>query len=356
MRKSRKDKPFGEVVDLFCGVGALSHGLKQAGFEIKAGYDTDARCKFAFETNNRATFHARDVSKLTAKEVSAHFTGSFPKILAGCAPCQPFSTYKQRYDEDPQWGLVEKFAKLAVQVAPDFVTMENVPALERYKDGKVFQRFVDTLKRGGYSVEWTIARCEEFGVPQRRRRLVLIAAKDRSAVPLNAGKTAAVSVMEAIGGLPRLAAGEADPNDRLHVASSLSDLNLRRIRASKPGGTWRDWPNELRAACHRKPSGKTYSGVYARMTWDNPSPTMTTQCYGYGNGRFGHPDQDRAISLREAAILQSFPPNYRFLPEKEAPSMKEVGRWIGNAVPVKLGEAIGKQIAQLYYGDDFFAK
>lgn len=356
MRKKRKVKSYGEVVDLFCGVGALSHGLKQAGFDIMAGYDTDARCKFAFETNNSATFHARDVSKLTAKEVDAHFTRTLPTVLAGCAPCQPFSTYKQRYDEDPQWGLVEKFAKLAVQVAPDFVTMENVPALERYKEGKVFQRFVDILKNGGYSVEWTVARCEEFGVPQRRRRLVLIAAKDRSAVPLKVGKTAAVSVMEAIGRLPKLAAGETDPNDRLHVASSLSDLNLRRIRASKPGGTWRDWPKELRAACHMKPSGKTYSGVYARMTWNDPSPTMTTQCYGYGNGRFGHPDQDRAISLREAAILQSFPPDYQFLPKSETPSMKEVGRWIGNAVPVKLGEAIGKQIAHLYYGEEFIAK
>ncbi len=125
MSKKRKAKPLGEVVDLFCGVGALSHGLKQAGFHIRAGYDTDARCKFAFETNNGATFQTRDVSKLTAKEIGAHFTGSPPAVLAGCAPCQPFSTYKQRYDEDPQWGLVEKFAKLAVQVAPDFVTMED---------------------------------------------------------------------------------------------------------------------------------------------------------------------------------------------------------------------------------------
>ena len=356
MAKKRKVKPLGEVVDLFCGVGALSHGLKQAGFDIRAGYDTDARCRFAFEANNGATFQARDVSKLTAKEIAAHFTGSLPTVLAGCAPCQPFSTYKQRYDEDPRWGLVEKFARLAVQVGPDFVTMENVPALERYKEGKVFQRFVDTLREAGYSVEWTIARCEEFGVPQRRRRLVLIAAKERTAVPLSAGKTAAISVREAIGGLPNLEAGETDPNDRLHVASSLSELNLRRIRASKPGGTWRDWPKELRAACHRKPSGKTYPGVYARMTWSDPSPTMTTQCYGYGNGRFGHPEQDRAISLREAAILQSFPADYQFLPRTEKPSLKEVGRWIGNAVPVKLGEAIGKQIALLHYGEEFVGK
>ena len=351
MKKKGKGEPLGEVVDLFCGVGALSYGLKQAGFEIKVGYDIDRRCRYAFETNNFAKFHARDVSKLTAKEVWAHFSGNLPTVLAGCAPCQPFSTYKQGYDEDPQWGLVENFACLAVKVMPDFVTMENVPALERYKGGRVFDRFVSTLRRSGYSVEWTTAKCEEFGVPQRRKRLVLIAAKDRQAVKLTTEKTAAVSVAEAIGSLPHLSAGQTDPEDNLHVASSLSELNLRRIRASRPGGTWRDWPKDLRAACHRKPSGKTYPGVYARMTWGEPSPTMTTQCYGYGNGRFGHPEQDRAISLREAAILQSFPPDYQFLPSSEKPSLKEVGRWIGNAVPVKLGEAIGKQIAQLHYGD-----
>lgn len=349
-RKNRKSKPLGEVVDLFCGVGALSHGLLKAGLEIKAGYDTDARCKFAYESNNKAGFHTRDVSKLTASEIKAHFTGERPSVLAGCAPCQPFSTYKQRYDEDPQWGLVKKFARLAVQVEPDYVTMENVPALERYKDGRVFGEFVSILREAGYSVEWTIAKCEEFGVPQRRRRLVLIAARHRQASALKVGRTAAVTVQEAIGNLPKLSAGETDPNDKLHVASSLSDLNIQRIKASKPGGTWRDWPEELRAACHRRSSGKTYPGVYARMTWDAPSPTMTTQCYGYGNGRFGHPDQDRAISLREAAILQSFPRGYKFLPETETPSMKEVGRWIGNAVPVKLGEAIGRQIVQLHYG------
>lgn len=355
MNKKSKAKPLGEVVDLFCGVGALSHGLMQAGFEIKAGYDTDARCKYAYETNNAASFYARDVSKLTAKEIKAHFSGDRPSVLAGCAPCQPFSTYKQRYDEDPQWGLVEKFATLAVQVEPDFVTMENVPALERYKEGRVFHKFVSILENAGYSVEWTIAKCEEFGVPQRRRRLVLIAARNGKAVTLAAGRTAALSVMDAIGGLPKLDAGQSDPKDKLHVASSLSELNLKRIRASRPGGTWRDWPKELLAVCHTKPSGKTYSGVYARMTWDDPSPTMTTQCYGYGNGRFGHPEQDRAITLREAAILQSFPPDYQFLHKSEKPSLKEVGRWIGNAVPVKLGEAIGKQIVQIHYGDERLA-
>lgn len=336
----------GEVVDLFCGVGALSYGLKKAGLVIKAGYDVDSRCKHAFESNNDASFFARDVAGLTADEVKSHYSGNVPSVLAGCAPCQPFSSYKQRYDEDPQWSLVAKFAKIAVEVEPDFVTMENVPALLRYKGGDVFQEFCDLLTEAGYQLKQTVAKCEDFGVPQRRRRLVVIAARSVDLLPLNPTHSAAVSVRDAIASLAELNAGEADPHDRLHTVAALTEINLRRIRASKPGGTWRDWPKELRAPCHRRKTGKTYPGVYARMSWDEPSPTMTTQCYGYGNGRFGHPEQDRAISLREAAILQSFPDDYDFVPTDEKISFVELGRWIGNAVPVKLAEAIGHVITR----------
>jgi DNA (cytosine-5)-methyltransferase 1 len=333
-----------EVVDLFCGVGALSHGLKLAGCKIVAGYDVDDRCKYAFEKNNDATFYRRDVSKLSASEISAHFSGEGPSILAGCAPCQPFSTYKQRYDEDPQWSLVRKFAEFAVEVAPDFVTMENVPALLRYKGGYVFEEFKSLLEAAGYQVSHTVAECEKFGVPQRRRRLVVLASRLGPPPELKSTCSGYASVREAIATLPPLAAGATSESDLLHTASALSPKNLRRIKASSPGGTWRDWPLELRADCHRRPTGKTYPGVYARMEWDKPAPTMTTQCFGYGNGRFGHPEQDRAISLREAAILQSFPSDYQFLPPNEEPSMKEVGRWIGNAVPVRLAEHIGSAI------------
>jgi DNA (cytosine-5)-methyltransferase 1 len=335
-----------EVVDLFCGVGALSHGLMLAGCKIVAGYDVDRRCKFAFEENNGGQFHTRDVSKLLASEISAHFTGSAPSVLAGCAPCQPFSTYKHRYAEDPQWSLVNKFSELASEVLPDYVTMENVPALLKYKDGAVFRSFCETLERAGYSVQHMIAHCERFGVPQKRRRLVVLAARNFKLSCLPEGTNGYRSVREAIASLPPIAAGETCKCDPLHVSSSLSEINLRRIRQSRPGGTWRDWPEALRADCHKRPTGKTYPGVYARMDWDKPAPTMTTQCYGYGNGRFGHPDQDRAISLREAAILQSFPAEYRFLPPGDNVSMKEVGRWIGNAVPVGLAQAIGLHIIQ----------
>jgi DNA (cytosine-5)-methyltransferase 1 len=316
-----------EVVDLFCGVGALSHGLKLAGCKIVAGYDVDSRCKYAFETNNDATFYPRDVSQLDASEISAHFSGAGPSVLAGCAPCQPFSTYKQRYDEDPQWGLVRKFAEIAVEVAPDFVTMENVPALLRYKGGYVFEEFKSLLESAGYRVSHTVAECEKFGVPQRRRRLVVLASRLGPAPELRPTGSGYVSVRDAIVGLPPLAAGATSDSDALHTASGLSPKNMRRIKSSRPGGTWRDWPVELRADCHRKKSGKTYSGVYARMEWDKPSPTMTTQCFGYGNGRFGHPEQDRAISLREAAILQSFPSDYKFLPPNEETSTRQLSSW-----------------------------
>lgn len=333
-----------EVVDLFCGVGALSHGLKLAGCKILAGYDTDERCKHAFETNNGGNFYKRDVGRMSAYEIMGHYTGDGPSVLAGCAPCQPFSTYKQRYAEDPQWGLVTKFAKLAAEVQPDFVTMENVPALKRYKDGAVFREFKAILNEAGYPVRATIAKCELFGVPQNRRRLVVVAARHKKIGRLIPADNVGMTVRKALEHLPPIAAGDAHPDDNLHVASSLSELNMKRMLLSKPGGTWKDWPEELRAACHRRASGRTYPGVYARMEWDKPSPTMTTQCFGFGNGRFGHPDQNRAISLREAAILQSFPESYEFLPVGEKPSVKEVGRWIGNAVPVQLGRAIGNSI------------
>lgn len=344
MRDGAEPEPLGEVVDLFCGIGSLSHGLLHAGFDIKAGYDTDRRCKHAFEKNNRATFHTRDVALLQPEEVLAHFSGKRPSILAGCAPCQPFSTYKQRYDEDPRWGLVESFGRLAVSVAPDFVTMENVPALLTYKGGTVFSNLCQDLEHAGYHVSWQIAKCELFGVPQKRRRLVLVASKAANPPQLSPTHQTPLTVRDAIADLPPVAAGTRSDDDPLHVSASLSETNLKRIRASKPGGTWRDWPYELRAKCHQRSSGKTYPGVYARMVWDSPSPTMTTQCYGYGNGRFGHPEQDRAITLREAALLQSFPPNYSFVPDGETPNMSEVGRWIGNAVPVKLAQAIGECI------------
>lgn len=330
------------AIDFFCGAGGLTHGLAKSGIEVVAGIDLDKACRFPFETNNGAVFIHKDIAKVTATEIKRLLGNAELTLLAGCAPCQPFSIYSQSARKEkahPDWGLVSTFGQLIKRVKPDFVTMENVPELAGHP---VFERFLDMLT--GYHVDWEIVECDEIGIPQKRSRLVLVASR-KGEIKLKLPKVRKkATVRHAIESLPKIGAGEQDKKDPLHTASRLMEVNLKRIRASKPGGTWRDWPASLRASCHRKESGKTYSSVYGRMEWDKPAPTMTTQCFGFGNGRFGHPDQDRGISLREAAIIQSFPRRYEFVNKGGSINMSALGRLIGNAVPVRLGELIGKTL------------
>ncbi len=334
-------------VDLFCGAGGLTHGFMLEGLPVVAGIDLDPACRFPYEANNgQARFLQRDIIEVTIDEIKSLFGDADLKILAGCAPCQPFSTYAQRYESDGEegrWGLLYHFARLAEGVMPDVITMENVPTVEKHK---VFHDFKASLEKLGYEVWAEVVDSSRYGVPQMRRRMVLLASRHGSIEMIDATHEKPKTVKQAIGRLRRLSAGEAAPRDKLHVTSTLSETNLERIKVSRPGGTWRDWPKHLVAECHRAESGRTYPGVYGRMEWDKPAPTLTTQCYGFGNGRFGHPEQDRAISLREAAILQSFPRKYAFIPKGGEVSFKVLGRLIGNAVPVDLGRAIARSIDQ----------
>ena len=336
----------GSVVDLFCGVGGLSHGFYLEGYEISAGVDTDEACRFAFEHNNDSTFICKSVSDLVAEEVAAEFFPGEPRILIGCAPCQPFSKYSQGRD-DPRWSLLVDFARIIAETCPDIVSMENVPRLRRFRSGAVFADFVHVLESNGYEVSHSVAFCPDFGIPQYRSRLVLLASRHGPIGPIEKthGPESYVTVRDAIGSLPALKAGEADHSDPLHRSSRLSDTNLSRIRASRPDGTWRDWPDDLVTSCHKRRSGRSYSSVYGRMAWSKPAPTMTTQFYGYGNGRFGHPEQDRAISLREGAILQTFPQDYAFIAPGQEVRSKTVGKLVGNAVPVVLARAIARAVA-----------
>lgn len=331
-------------VDLFCGAGGLTHGLILEGVPVVAGIDLDPACRYPYEANNQAQFVERDISEIGAGDLIELFGDTDIKILAGCAPCQPFSTYAQRYElnnKDGKWGLLYHFARLAEQANPSLITMENVPTVAKHA---VFHDFVDTLRNLGYKVWFDIVDSSKYGVPQTRKRMVLLASRLGDIKLIEATHPRPRTVRQAIGRLRTLSAGEVAPRDRLHATATLSDKNLQRIRASKPGGTWRDWPEQLIANCHKADSGRTYSGVYGRMEWDKPAPTMTTQCYGFGNGRFGHPEQDRAISLREAAILQSFPRDYAFVPKDGEVNFTALGRLIGNAVPVNLGRAIARSI------------
>lgn len=335
------------AVDLFCGAGGLTRGLLNAGIKVRAGIDLDPLCEYPYKQNNDVEFLKKSVTDLTPNEVRLFYRTRSLRLLAGCAPCQTFSTYNLKArtaeEKDKKWFLLLEFARLVTELTPELVTMENVPGLQSQD---VFQKFIKTLQDNNYHIKHQVVACADYGIPQDRHRLVLVASRLGAIRLLSPEEFGAnkQTVRDAIAYLPHLDAGERSKDDPLHQCSSLSPLNLKRIRASKPGGTWRDWPEDLVAKCHRKATGNSYGSVYGRMNWDEPAPTMTTQFFGFGNGRFGHPEQDRGISLREGAILQSFPPEYEFSKPGDPISMKTIGRLIGNAVPVRLGEVIGKSI------------
>lgn len=338
-----------EVVDLFCGIGGLSYGLKRMGFSIKAGFDFDSTCQYAYSKNNKAKFIYKDIRKVTNEDVNHFYTQGSIRILAGCAPCQPFSSYSNKKQKDPnKFDLLYEFGRLVEEVNPDIITMENVANIISFKLKPVFPDFLDCLRKNHYQVSFQTIYCPDYGIPQTRKRLVLLASRYNSIgiLPKTCPKDKYHTVKDAIGGLPPLEAGGRDDYDPLHRARTLSPINLQRIQATPYGGSWRDWPEELRLECHKKKGGESFGSVYGRMRWDEPGSTMTTECTGIGNGRFGHPEQDRAISLREAALLQTFPMYYRFFPDEESISFAKASRYIGNAVPPRLGMVIGGSILE----------
>ena len=261
------------------------------------------------------------------------------------------ATYTLNGDKqkDTRWQLLSEFSRLIKETKPDIVAMENVPNLLNFKKEPVFENFVKELEDEGFHVWHNIVFSPNYGIAQKRKRLILLASKKgkiKLIEPTHKPEEY-VTVKDAIGHLEKIKSGETSKKDFIHKASKISDKNLQRIKQSIPGGSWkRDWDKDLQLNCHKSDKGKTYVSVYGRMEWDKPSPTMTTFCTGIGNGRFGHPEQDRAISLREAAILQSFPNDYQFTDKKENLKFGQVSKQIGNAVPPRLGEVIGISILE----------
>jgi DNA (cytosine-5)-methyltransferase 1 len=333
-----------QVIDLFCGVGGLTHGFVREGFKVVVGYDSDASCKFAYESNNLdARFINKAIEKTTSKEIKSEYKGAQTRILVGCAPCQPFSLYTVKQQKDEKWKLLWEFRRLIDDVRPEIVSMENVPELTRHS---VFEEFVAALREFGYHVSHSVVFCPDYGVPQSRKRLVLFASRlgEIAIIHKTHSKRRWRTVRKAIGRLDPIKAGERSAADRIHQARKLDATNTERIKNTPPGGSWRDWPERLKLACHLKSTGKTYRSIYGRMEWNAPAPTLTTHCTGIGNGRYGHPDQDRAISLREAALLQTFPRKYKFVHPRAKVLNKLVSRHVGNAVPVRLGQVIARSI------------
>lgn len=335
-----------EVIDLFCGIGGLTCGLRNAGLDVIAGFDIDATCRYAYEHNNGVGFYQRNVRNLRGEDLADLYGPNTLRVLVGCAPCQPFSQMRSKLgtanELDEKYNLLTEYGRLIEELRPAIISMENVPQLQKTN---VFTDFLALLERNGYYYDMSVIYCPDYGIPQTRRRFVLIGSQlgPVKIIPPTHNRSD-IHVRDYIKDLPRIVAGEVCATDQLHQSANLTDINLRRIRASIPGGTWRDWPPELRCKCHTKESGKTYSSVYGRMTWDQIGPTITTQFHCYGTGRYGHPEQDRALSLREGAMLQTFPVNYSFIDPNVPFIFRDIARHIGNAVPVRLGEIIGMSI------------
>ena len=335
-----------EIIDLFCGIGGLTRGLMDSGFNVIAGFDIDPTCQYTYEHNNNVPYHMQNIREIHAADLNELYTEDAIRILVGCAPCQPFSQMRFKLGEanehDEKYNLLLEYGRLIEELHPTIISMDNVPQI---KKTEIYMQFIQMLQDIGYYFSEKVVYCPDYGIPQSRRRFVLIGSllgPIELIAPTHHRED--VSVRNFIDHLPHIEAGGVDPNDALHRSASLSEINLRRIRASRPGGTWRDWPEELRCPCHRKSSGKTYSSVYGRMSWDRIGPTITTQFYSFGTGRYGHPEQDRALSLREGAMLQTFPQDYDFIDPNREFVFRDIARHIGNAVPVRLGEVIGETI------------
>lgn len=334
------------AIDFFCGGGGLTRGLLNAGITVLGGYDSCQDYKETYENNNSCKFVSMDIRNVTKKQIYQDFPdikgNEDNLLLSGCAPCQPFSSQRRSKTEHADINLLIEFGRIINNIKPAHILVENVPGL--LKKGKtVFNDFISILDNNGYFYAYRIINAKDYGVPQNRKRLVVIASRFfQPIIPkgkYGTDRFSYVTVRDAIAHYPSIKAGESDNAIPNHVASSLSEMNLKRIEATPhSGGDRRSWPQELVLECHK--NGHTgHTDVYGRMDWDKTAPTLTSKCYSLSNGRFGHPEQNRAISLREAAALQSFNDSYVF-----NGNIASIGKQIGNAVPVKMAEELAKYI------------
>lgn len=349
-----------KVFDFFSGCGGTSMGLKHSGMDIVLALDTDKDALETFEKNlHPEKVICRDIREVQTSEVN-ELVKKYNKenliLFCGCAPCQPFSAQnKKRFSEsDNRISLLTEFGRFVKDCEPDFIFCENVPGMQKIKDENgPLNNFIDLLKSLGYYVNPPqIVRAENYGVPQRRKRLILIASKlGKVKFPdetHGCNKLPYSTVEDVLKDIPPVNAGQEHPDKKNwpnHKAACLNDLNLKRIRSIKEGQGRVNWPKQYQLNCHKNYDG--HNDVYGRLKWDEPSVTLTTRCTSISNGRFGHPVQDRALSVREAACLQTFPLNFEF----HGSGLGAMARQVGNAVPVKLAEVFGKSFiesAKLY--------
>lgn len=334
-----------KAVDFFCSAGGVTCGFKQAGIDVLGGIDIDPACQETYEKNNNAKYLCKDVSTLSKKEIGKFFKirrNQRELIFVGCSPCQYYSNIKTDKTKSSETRLLlADFQEFVEYYRPGYIFIENVPGLDT-KPESPLGKFKDFLKENKYVFDEAVVNAKYFGVPQNRRRYVLVATRIKKDIKLpeeNRGNIK--TVKQAIGNIaiyPAIEHGKNDKSAFLHSTARLSPINLKRIKSTpKDGGGRLDWKDKsIQPVCYKNHDGHT--DVYGRMYWDRPSPAITTRFISYSNGRYGHPEQDRAISLREGASLQSFPEDYVFYSESQG----TISKMIGNAVPPLLAKAIGE--------------
>ncbi len=346
-----------QVVDFFSGCGGTSAGLREAGMDVLVGIDMDVEAATTFRANfPEAHFICRDIRQVPTSDLEPYLVRQrdHPLLFSACAPCQPFSKQNRKKSQsDARASLLDELHRFVRRFRPEYVFLENVPGIQRIEpsDGPI-GRFLDLLGELGYDVAHDVVDFLDYGVPQTRRRLVMTASQlgpFTLPVPTHGehhGKAPHSTVWEWIGDLPPIPAGGRDDEVPNHRAAALSPLNLRRIESTPEGGDRRDWPEDLVLPCHRGHAGHT--DVYGRLSKHRPASTLTTRCVSLSNGRFGHPIQNRALSVREAACLQTFPRDFVF-----RGSFASMATQVGNAVPVLLARRFGEAIRAHF---DSFAK
>lgn len=335
-----------QVFDFFSGCGGTSCGFEQAGMDIVMGLDIDPDAAQTYRLNfPKAKFIEADIRALDVDVLNPFLSKrSSPILFCGCAPCQPFSKQNQnKIQSDPRRNLLGEFGRFVAAWLPDYVVVENVPGMQKIGNMRTgpLPKFKSLLKKLGYNYQVAVLPALWFGVPQTRERLVLVASRITGIClpePTHGpGKLPYSCVADWIYDLPRLNAGDEHIHDPDHRAALLSAKNVARIVATPEGGGRESWPENLWLDCHKGHKG--HSDVYGRLAWDKPAAGLTTRCISYSNGRFGHPEQHRGLSLREAACLQTFPRAYRFVGR-----LASKARQVGNAVPPLMAKCIGEAI------------
>jgi len=345
------------AVDFFCGAGGMSYGLSQAGIKVLGGVDNAVDCEKTYEENIPGAKYIRhNITTLTAPELARRLNlerDDADLIFSGCSPCQFWS--KIRTDKTKSFEtafLLRQFQRFIKYFRPGYVVVENVPGLYKRKDNTLLSDFLKFLDSQGYNYQDGIINANHFGVPQNRMRYLLIASRVSTISPMPVDPPGgSLTVADFIGvqnGFPEIAHGNRDGSSFLHTAAALSEKNVRRIEVTPvSGGDRTSWAGdpELQINAYRG-KDNIFRDVYGRMSWDRPAPTITTRFISLSNGRFGHPEENRAISVREGATLQTFPKDYQF----HTTNLATLARQIGNAVPPALAQRIGEHLISVRNG------